>query len=592
MQTRPQFLAVAMTIAGLLMIAGNAPAQPANETITYQGRLDEAGTPVNGSVDLVFTFYDAPTGGILLSRDSVNGVAVNDGYFTQDITVPSGFFVGDVWLEIRVANPSGSGQFETLTPRQPVTPAPSALLARNALVAESVDEDALFWREGALSGTITTATTVNRVGIGIDAPIEPLSVFGRGDQGESTAIAAAYAFPPAGGETSVIRAQAQASSGDARAIWASTASPFGYAGYFEGGRNYFEGRIGVGEEDAPNYLVDAKGANASLRAQSTGNTPAYLRLEREGSGVGHIALGNDDSMYFNLNATDRMVLDTDGQLGLGTQTPGASVDVVNGGSTQTGMRVTNNAGGTGFEADLGFSGTGFLADVGPSGTGFSAIASGSGSVGVFASNLAADGIAIDAQANSLTGSTVGVSAITRSSNGVAVRAESTFAGVGVHAIAPSGQALLADGNVAINGTLSKSAGSFRIDHPLSPKTHYLSHSFVESPDMMNIYNGNVTTDADGYAEVTLPDWFESLNRDFRYQLTVIGSFARAAVWEKIRDNRFVIRTSEPSVEVSWQVTGIRDDPYARANPIEVETPKPEDEVGSYQFAEWEDYAPR
>jgi hypothetical protein len=40
--------------------------------------------------------------------------------------------------------------------------------------------------------------------------------------------------------------------------------------------------------------------------------------------------------------------------------------------------------------------------------------------------------------------------------------------------------------------------------------------------MMNIYNGNIITDQNGLAVVELPDYFESLNRDFRYQLTVAG----------------------------------------------------------------------
>ena len=44
--------------------------------------------------------------------------------------------------------------------------------------------------------------------------------------------------------------------------------------------------------------------------------------------------------------------------------------------------------------------------------------------------------------------------------------------------------------------LSKSIGTFKIDHPLDPANKYLSHSFVELPDMMNIYNGNVMTDAE------------------------------------------------------------------------------------------------
>jgi hypothetical protein len=88
------------------------------------------------------------------------------------------------------------------------------------------------------------------------------------------------------------------------------------------------------------------------------------------------------------------------------------------------------------------------------------------------------------------------------------------------------------GNVAVVGSLSKSSGSFKIDHPLDPASKYLYHSFVESPDMMNIYNGNVSTDAQGRAVVQLPEWFETLNRDFRYQLTVIGQFSQAIVASK------------------------------------------------------------
>jgi hypothetical protein len=138
-----------------------------------------------------------------------------------------------------------------------------------------------------------------------------------------------------------------------------------------------------------------------------------------------------------------------------------------------------------------------------------------------------------------------------------------------------------NGPVHVNGALSKASGSFKIDHPLDPANRYLYHSFVESPDMMNIYNGNVVTDADGYATVTLPEWFQTLNRDFRYQLTVIGQFAQAIVDRKVEDNSFVIRTNLSNVEVSWQVTGIRQDAWANAHRVPVEEDKPAQEIGTY-----------
>lgn len=139
------------------------------------------------------------------------------------------------------------------------------------------------------------------------------------------------------------------------------------------------------------------------------------------------------------------------------------------------------------------------------------------------------------------------------------------------------------GRVQINGNLSKLGGSFKIDHPLDPANKYLYHSFVESPDMMNIYNGNVVTDEKGEATIVLPDYFSALNRDFRYQLTVIGQFAQAIVAEEIKNNQFKIRTDKPGVKVSWQVTGIRQDVYANENRIPVEEDKPPTERGFYLY---------
>ena len=137
------------------------------------------------------------------------------------------------------------------------------------------------------------------------------------------------------------------------------------------------------------------------------------------------------------------------------------------------------------------------------------------------------------------------------------------------------------GNLTVTGQMTKGSGSFKIDHPLDPANQYLSHSFVESPDMMNIYNGNVTTDARGLGIVVLPGYFEDLNGDFRYQLTVIGQFAQAIVAQEIHHGRLVIRTSRPKVKVSWQVTGIRHDAYANAHRIPVTENKPPAERGTY-----------
>ncbi len=142
------------------------------------------------------------------------------------------------------------------------------------------------------------------------------------------------------------------------------------------------------------------------------------------------------------------------------------------------------------------------------------------------------------------------------------------------------------GNAHVSGTLTAGAKAFKIDHPLDPANKYLLHSCVESDEMANVYSGNVTLDAGGKALVELPDWFEALNGDFRYQLTAIGAPGpNLYVSDKIEDNRFGIAGGEPGMEVSWQVTGVRHDPYSVEHRIAVEQDKPAHEVGKYMNPE-------
>lgn len=157
-------------------------------------------------------------------------------------------------------------------------------------------------------------------------------------------------------------------------------------------------------------------------------------------------------------------------------------------------------------------------------------------------------------------------------------------GVYGEAIGHDSLALFAAGDATVTGHLSKGGGSFRIDHPLDPANKYLYHSFVESPDMMNVYNGNVVLGSDGKATVELPDWFEALNRDFRYQLTSIGSLDPTCISRKVSDGSFEIMGS-PQQEVSWQVTGIRQDAWANAHRVPLEVEKKPADRGRYLHPE-------
>ncbi len=138
------------------------------------------------------------------------------------------------------------------------------------------------------------------------------------------------------------------------------------------------------------------------------------------------------------------------------------------------------------------------------------------------------------------------------------------------------------GNVKITGTCCAAPANFmQIDHPLDPANQTLQQALVESPDMKTIYDGNATTDEKGDATISLPAYVGALNGDFRYQLTVIGQFAQAIVSAEIKDHQFSIKTDKPNVKVSWQVTGIRKDPYAAQHRMQPETAKPAGEIGKY-----------
>ena len=124
------------------------------------------------------------------------------------------------------------------------------------------------------------------------------------------------------------------------------------------------------------------------------------------------------------------------------------------------------------------------------------------------------------------------------------------------------------GGFAISGAVSKGSGTFVIDHPLDPKNKLLYHSFVESPDVKNVYDGTAVLDGNGNATITLPDYFMALNTDFRYQLKPMGApMPHLHIAQEIKDNVFSVAGGVSGGKVSWQVTGTRHDPYILANPI-------------------------
>ena len=122
--------------------------------------------------------------------------------------------------------------------------------------------------------------------------------------------------------------------------------------------------------------------------------------------------------------------------------------------------------------------------------------------------------------------------------------------------------------LVINGSLSKSSGSFRISHPLESKksTHDLVHSFIEGPQADNIYRGKVTLD-NGLATINLDiesnmseGTFILLNREV--QCFTTNETGWTAVKGRVTDNILQINSETTcSDEISWMVIGERHDKH-------------------------------
>jgi hypothetical protein len=301
-------------------------------------------------------------------------------------------------------------------------------------------------------------------------------------------------------------------------------------------------------------IIDADGFGTNTGAVTPG-----LRFGGGGSGEGiasnRVAGINRYGLQLFTQFTPRLSIVQDGRVGIGTTHPVEQLEVD---STSNGYAAIFAQGG--------------------------AAASGSGqngSDGIDAYGNSGDGAGEGGTGGLFSGGGAGASGLT--GEGIVVFGGTDTCGVfGCYALNYAGDF---QGSIFVKDGSYQPSSAMYIDHPLDPANKYLSHSSVESSDMKNIYDGNVTTDASGQAVVELPEWFEALNRDFRYQLTTIDQPAQAWIASKIANHAFTIKTDKPNVEISWQVTGIRQDAWANAHRIPVETQKSAHEAGHYLHPE-------
>ena len=410
--------------------------------------------------------------------------------------------------------------------------------------------------EGTESGATSVGvfgTSAGSLGIGVEG-IEN-SANGMGVEGAANGSAGIGVFGTAlnkgvWGTGGVGVEGSTSASGGMGVLGLSSSAAAGYGVFGESDNQFGTGVHGV------NFFGGMGVAGASTNIGVYGDSGSYSSV---GQGDIDIGVWGDSALYTGVLGTSDQAT---GVYGLSSQ----NVGVYGNSFAKTGV----------YGNTIGNGAAGVVGRGGPGGYGVVAINTNSAGQGVwgetygtqFSNGVGAD--AVHGLAHTTGGS--GVAAINVASGGT-----------GLFAATPdsTGDAGVFNGNVGVNGTLNAFSKNFKIDHPLDPTNKYLYHASVESSEMMTIYSGNATTDSAGVAVVQLPGWFETLNTDFRYQLTVLGQFAQAIIGREIENHQFTIRSSEPSVKVSWKITAVRQDAFAKAHPLVVEDEKSSKERGTY-----------
>lgn len=563
---------------GLLFLVTNLALAQSPQKFNFQGiARTTAGQPlINQNISLRLSILDGSASGTSVYSETqtvstnsfgLYNLAIGSGTVVSGSMATVGWGSGDKYLKVEI-DPAGGSNYTDLGASQLLS-VPYAMYSAS----------------GSLNGTTNTLTKFTGANSGGNSQVT--------DDGTSVGINVPTL-------SSNIKLQVMGTGGNTiRATLTGTPS----TSIATSGAIYGESTTGIG-------VIGVSGTQNGVYGLSTGTLGGVTGVNSgTGNAVWGVATGGGNAGYFDGGTTGKGVIVATGASGFGTTTPANRLAVIQPATpvpatdTNAAILAYSYTSQGCLKGAVSGSYNGSNYGVGVQGIGYNGInnndlnasfALGSQDLGVYgsANTAGVEGVSVSGIGVIGYNKAGSFAATTGLGNSYGVFGSATTIGgatapaarYGVYGNATGAATNYAGyfaGNVSVTGSLSKGGGTFKIDHPLDPENKYLYHSFVESPDMMNVYNGNITTDASGNATVTLPDYFESLNKDFRYQLTVIGVFAQAIVSSEVNNNSFSIKTDKPNIKVSWQVTGIRQDKWANAHRVVPEVEKEPEFKGHY-----------
>ena len=436
---------------------------------------------------------------------------------------------------------------------------------------------------GSQVGSTQTATNLNVSNGRFTASVDFGSVF----DGTNLWLEIAVRAPAGGGSYTTLSSGRQPLTATPYALYAASSAQWKSVG--NAIQNANTGFVGIGRtarvSNAELFGMEFSASGYGgmyIQGSSASALPFYGYSVNEGGSSAWTYY--DGSNWYVHNNGDQMTVTSTGRVGIGDTTPAARLSVA--GGTLKGINV-NSSGDSAITA----SSTSDHAIVATTTAAFSYGVSGTGtSAGVYGHSGASDGAGVLGDDGTQGGTGVWGQSSATGGAGVAGYANfgtgvygQTANGYGVYGSSAggSGYAGYFNGKTHVDGTFSATTKNFKIDHPLDPANMFLVHTSVESPDMKDLYDGVVTLEADGSAVVTLPGYFESLNKDFRYQLTCMGGWAPVYIAEEVSEHHFKIAGGKAGMKVSWMLTGVRHDAWANANRAKVEIEKSADEKGKY-----------